>query len=139
VAAIVAHSMGALATVLAIEAGLRVPRAVFIAPAASPDAAARRFARFFGLGETTLQRMRADVERRLELPWDAVDALSRAYLVDTDVLIYHDRDDADVPLAEGAALASAIPGAALITVTGLGHRRILRDPQVVAGAARHVE
>jgi hypothetical protein len=32
----------------------------------------------------------------------------------------------------GAAIAAAWPGAELVTTEGLGHRRILRDPAVVA-------
>ena len=44
----------------------------------------------------------------------------------------HDQDDAEVRWAEGAAIAAAWPGAELLTTRGLGHRRILRDPAVVA-------
>jgi pimeloyl-ACP methyl ester carboxylesterase len=50
------------------------------------------------------------------------------------LLVMHDRDDPTVPWAEGAAIASAWRGAELVTTSGLGHRDIVRDPDVVARA-----
>ena len=47
-------------------------------------------------------------------------------------LVVHDREDTEVRWAEGASIAAAWPGAELLTTRGLGHRRILRDPAVVA-------
>ena len=43
-------------------------------------------------------------------------------------------NDRDVPYAGGAALARAWPDASLRTTHGLGHRRILRDPEVISWA-----
>ena len=40
----------------------------------------------------------------------------------------------EVPFAEGAALAVAWPGAALVPLAGVGHSRALRDPAVIARA-----
>jgi pimeloyl-ACP methyl ester carboxylesterase len=49
----------------------------------------------------------------------------------TPALIIHDRDDPDVPYAHGEEIANAWPGAQLVATAGLGHRAILRDPDVV--------
>jgi pimeloyl-ACP methyl ester carboxylesterase len=46
-------------------------------------------------------------------------------------LVIHDREDRDVPYEHGRQIAAAWPGAQLLTTTGLGHRAILRDPEVV--------
>jgi pimeloyl-ACP methyl ester carboxylesterase len=46
-------------------------------------------------------------------------------------LIIHDRDDRDVPWQEGEAVARAWPHARFLRTEGLGHRRILRDPEVI--------
>jgi hypothetical protein len=46
-------------------------------------------------------------------------------------LILHDRDDASTSVTDGAAIAAAWPSAQLRVTSGLGHRRILRDPGVV--------
>jgi pimeloyl-ACP methyl ester carboxylesterase len=48
------------------------------------------------------------------------------------LLLVHDRQDAETGWSDSEAIARAWPGARLVTTTGLGHRRILRDPAVVA-------
>ena len=55
------------------------------------------------------------------------------------LLVFHDRDDAEVPWSDGAAIAGAWPGARLVTTAGLGHRRILRDERVVSQAVAFVK
>jgi pimeloyl-ACP methyl ester carboxylesterase len=46
-------------------------------------------------------------------------------------LIVHDVNDPDVPYSHGEEIARAWPGAELLTSTGLGHRAILRNPEVL--------
>jgi pimeloyl-ACP methyl ester carboxylesterase len=53
-------------------------------------------------------------------------------------LIVHDRDDASTPVADGAAIAAAWTGSRLSVTSGLGHRRLLRDPDVVAEVVEFV-
>ena len=53
-------------------------------------------------------------------------------------LIVHDRGDAEIPYQDGVDTAAAWPGAELLTTEGLGHRLILRDPEVVERATRFV-
>jgi pimeloyl-ACP methyl ester carboxylesterase len=50
------------------------------------------------------------------------------------LLVFHDREDTDVGWSEGDAIARAWPGGRLVTTQGLGHRRIVHDPEVVAQA-----
>ena len=47
------------------------------------------------------------------------------------VIIFHDTKDNDVPLHQAEGYASGLPNSQLAVTTGLGHRRILRDPGVV--------
>jgi pimeloyl-ACP methyl ester carboxylesterase len=54
------------------------------------------------------------------------------------LLLVHDRQDAETGWADSDAIARAWPGARLVTTTGLGHRRILGDPAVVAEVAGFV-
>lgn len=49
-------------------------------------------------------------------------------------LVIHDSDDRFIPHREGAELADTWPGGQMITTTGLGHHRILRDPEVIDSA-----
>ena len=132
--AVVAHSMGGAATTLAMARGLDVKRAVFLAPAADPAGYSERFASVLGLSDDVVSRMKRGLERRFGLLWKEFDVLAAAKTLDAPLLVIHDSEDRDVPVADGAAIAAAWPGARLVTTKGLGHRRIVHDPAVVERA-----
>jgi pimeloyl-ACP methyl ester carboxylesterase len=133
-AGIVAHSMGAAATTLAMSRGLRAGRVVFLAPAVDPIGYTERFAEIVGLTPDILDRMRRSIERRFGQSWDDFEVLGPAAKMTTPLLVFHDREDRDVEWTNGGAIASAWPGAELVSTSGLGHRRIVHDPGVVARA-----
>jgi pimeloyl-ACP methyl ester carboxylesterase len=135
---VIAHSLGAAATALALARGLRLGRAVFIGPTSGPRDWTARFARHFGIAPDVMTIMRARTERKLGLRWDDLDVPQMARHREEPLLVIHDRDDLEVPSSDGAAIADAGPGARLLTTAGLGHRRILRDPAVVAQAVAFV-
>ena len=138
VEAIVAHSMGGAATTLAMGRGLRAGRVVFLAPAADPAGYSERFAAMVGLSPAVLARMRRSIEHRFDQKWEEFDVLTAARAMTAPLLVIHDRDDSDVAWTDGAAIAAAWPGAELFSTSGLGHRRIVRDPDVVSRAVRFV-
>jgi pimeloyl-ACP methyl ester carboxylesterase len=135
-AGIVAHSLGAAATTIAIAhfdlLAQGTPRLVYVAPPAWVSRATTYFARRLGLSDD----LRAQLDRRLveRTGFDVLDldgpTLARG--IDAPLLVVHDEDDDEVPIAAGRAIAEAWPGARLHTTTGLGHRRILRDAATLA-------
>jgi pimeloyl-ACP methyl ester carboxylesterase len=131
--AIVAHSMGATAAAGALCDGLPADRVVMLAPMANPLWQLREFAKALGLGERTVARLIARIERRVGAPMRHFDVpeLGRAVAM-PPTLIVHDRGDGSTPVSDGAAIAAAWPAARLRVTSGLGHRRILTDPDVVA-------
>jgi pimeloyl-ACP methyl ester carboxylesterase len=96
------------------------------------------FARRFGFGERVRTRMVGRFERRFGMPLSAFDLTATAAQAGPPLLVAHDRDDRETRWADSRTLARAWPGARLLTTTGLGHRRILADPQVVAEVVRFV-
>jgi pimeloyl-ACP methyl ester carboxylesterase len=58
--------------------------------------------------------------------------------IEVPVLVVHDTDDREVPYADGPRLAGLL-GARLLTTNGLGHRRILYAPEVVAAIVDFIE
>jgi len=138
-AAVVAHSLGATAAVVAIGGGLAVGRAVFLAPMADPLPYTRTFAARLGFGERIRTRLVRRVERRVGMAMSAFDVPAVASRVATPpLLLVHDRQDAETGWADSAAIARAWPRSRLVTTAGLGHRRILRAPAVVAEVAGFV-
>lgn len=129
------HSMGAAGLALALIRGLPLEAAVLVAPPRSPDAYVARFSRAMGLGPAAEARLRAQLARRLGIDPAALDLPRMAAGMEAPLLVVHDRDDREVPWADGAAIAAAWKGARLVTTGGLGHRRILRDAPVAHEAA----
>lgn len=132
-AAIVAHSLGATATAVAVCDGLAADRLILLAPMASALAYARDLTVALGGGERILSRLITLIERRAGVPLRhfEVPELGRAVAM-PPTLIVHDRDDTSTGVGDGEAIATAWPGAQLTVTSGLGHRKILRDPVVVA-------
>ena len=131
--AIVAHSFGAAAVLLAHARGcVDVPHNVMVAPNAVVDDAVERFGSVLGLDA----RDQATLEEQLAAQTGlGFDSLRLEHLVghrSTALTVIHDRGDREVPFADGARLAAVWPEARLIATESLGHRRILRDPAVVA-------
>lgn len=131
-AGVVAHSFGGAATTLALERGLAVRAAVYLAPPS-------RFASFFsrvseGLALDPRVRRRLEVlaEEWVGLRFAEVEPCRLAPRRTTPLLVVHDRGDDEVLFAEGAELASLWPGARFHPTAGLGHYRLLRDPAVIA-------
>jgi len=132
--AVLAHSLGAAATALAMRDGLAVDRVVFLAPPADPPSWAGPFASRLGVAPHVVERMRRRSEKRIGLRWDELKVPALATRFAVPLLVIHDRDDVEVPSSDGAAIAAAWKGARLVETTGLGHNRLLRDPRVVAQA-----
>jgi pimeloyl-ACP methyl ester carboxylesterase len=130
---LLAHSLGATAAACALCDGLPARRVVLLAPMASPVSFATQFSRVLGLGRRTYPRLIARVERRVGAPMRHFDVpeFGRAVAM-PPTLVIHDRDDVSTPVSDGAAIAAAWPSARLQVTTGLGHRKMLGDPTVIA-------
>jgi pimeloyl-ACP methyl ester carboxylesterase len=135
--AIVAHSLGAAATGLAVHWGLSPERLVLLAPPVNPANWVGPFAEVLGLTEAVLARLKARSERRLRFRWSDLDVRRLAPAESVSALVIHDRDDQTVPFADGVAVAESWNGRLHIT-SGLGHSGILKDPAVVAEAVAFV-
>jgi pimeloyl-ACP methyl ester carboxylesterase len=130
---VIAHSFGAVCILVAISHGLAPRRVVALSAPASIEYLMNSFAARLGIPTTVMdvhrrlmeQQFGADVWRRFS-PTDIARSLN------IPALLVHDEEDHDVPWQEGEALARAWPGATWVPTQGLGHRRILRDPDVVA-------
>jgi pimeloyl-ACP methyl ester carboxylesterase len=137
--AVVAHSLGAMAAAYALDHGLEAGRMAFVAPMADPLPYTRVFAGRLGFGERTRDRLVARIERRVGTSMSAFAVPAMAGRVATPpLLLVHDRQDTETGWSDSAAIAQSWPEARLVSTTGLGHYRILRDPAVVAEVAGFV-
>jgi pimeloyl-ACP methyl ester carboxylesterase len=128
--ALVGHSLGATAGALAARDGLRISRLVLLAPPADPEKYWGRFVRYFRMPARTREAMNARLERRYRTSWAQLKVAGGACRA--QVIVFHDRRDGTVPLADGLAIVRSWANARLVRTRGLGHHRILRDPSVIA-------
>jgi pimeloyl-ACP methyl ester carboxylesterase len=131
--AIVAHSFGAAASLLAhARGGVDAPRNVMLAPNVLIDDSVEKFARLVALDEPDRVALEDNLAAHTGI---GIDSLRLDRLVgsrDSALLVVHDRDDREVPTLHGEKLAQAWGHARLVLTGGLGHRKILRDPGVIA-------
>lgn len=135
-AAVIAHSLGGAATVLALRDGLRPGRVVLLAPSADMRAASLRFGRMIGLRPPLVARMLHGFERRIGVEVDSLGAHLHVPAFGMPALVVHDLEDTDVPWEEGERYARLWPGARLLSTHGLGHHRIAGEPAVIGSALR---
>lgn len=129
--AVVAHSLGALAAAHAAGQGLALRRLVLIAPSMPPAPVIDGFGQAFGLGRVGAQQLREAIERHEGVPLAAFEPAWLAPRLAQPTLIVHDEDDAAAPIVHARRLAAALPASQWLATRGLGHRRVLRDAEVV--------
>jgi pimeloyl-ACP methyl ester carboxylesterase len=127
-----AHSLGANAAAFAASRGIAIERLVLLAPPASPREYTRYFAHVFGLSERTRAAMQKRIEAREAILMPQFEPASVGARIRVPTLVVHDRGDVINAFADGQAFAHAIRGAKLLGTEGLGHRKMLKDAQVVA-------
>jgi pimeloyl-ACP methyl ester carboxylesterase len=138
--AMVAHSMGAMATLLALKHGwLGSDRLVFLAPMDALDRYLDQFAQLLHIGPRVRGRLDRRILARVGYPVAEFDLARLATEIPRPpLLIVHDRGDREVPFDHSRQLLQVWPEATLRAMEGLGHRRILSDPAVVASIVRFI-
>lgn len=129
-AGLVAHSLGAGAATVALSWGVRVERAVFLAPLVEPQAHFERLVAELGLEQSALLTL---AERHFGIHWEDADVARHARGLRIPLRVLHDPADRAVPFRESEVLTQAWHGAELVPAQGFGHRRILAARPVIAG------
>ena len=138
--AVVAHSLGTVATYVALRFGwLGTDRLVLVAPMVEALSLFDQFQAILGFGDRTRRAFDREVDRFVGLPIEEFDAIVQSGHVEpVPTLVVADVGDRQTPYADAERLVAALPDAELVTTEGLGHRRILRDPGVVARVVEFV-
>jgi pimeloyl-ACP methyl ester carboxylesterase len=128
---VVGHSLGGAAVSLAMRDGLTARRAVLLAAPSDVVVFSQAFAEHLRIPSRAHTVMRQNLEDRLQIRWEELHIPTFARGMTVPALIVHDHEDPDVPFAHGEEIARAWPGAELFATTGLGHRAILWNPEVI--------
>jgi pimeloyl-ACP methyl ester carboxylesterase len=136
--AVIAHSMGSAVLAEAMHAGLAAQRVVLISAPARYERYARAFAAAAGLDAEGTEAMLAALRDAIGVDMREISLPRRAPHFRRPALFVHSSDDRVVPIGDSMASALAWPGARHLCVEGLGHRRILADPAVIAAVMAFV-
>jgi pimeloyl-ACP methyl ester carboxylesterase len=127
--AVIAHSLGASATLLALRDGLPARCAILVAPPYDARPFIRELGTYIGVTDARIRGAIARLERTVDVVGGR--ELDRfAAHVATPGLVLHDRFDRAVPFTHGVAVAAAWPRSSFVALEGLGHRRVLDAPDV---------
>jgi len=128
---VVAHSLGAMATAVAMQRSLRADRLVLVAPGLRPHQALESFAATLRLRPVVAKAVEHSMEDRFgEDLWDRMPKGILDMSVPGRTLIIHDVDDDMVPIEE-AKLLSESWGVGLVSTRGYGHNGVLRASEVI--------
>jgi hypothetical protein len=139
-AGIIGHSFGGASSLFALSMGIPATKLIMIgSPTRGHDIIADFFAKING-GPKSIARFEAKVLKKYGRPFDDYSACAAApSLPPIELLLVHDEGDKEVKLAQPLALKSLLPSAQIHITQGLGHYRILKDPEVVSACLRFVQ
>ena len=133
---VIAHSFGALASTLAIRWGLGAERAIFIGAGLWSDGTLDRIGKILGARRALVEQVIRRQASRAGLPWRALFIEELYQPLELPLFVVHDRGDREVPFGLVGRLLAVCPQATLLATEGLGHRRILRAPEVIEAIDR---
>ena len=135
--AVIAHSLGVAGAFLTLRGSVRAGRLAAIGGVADFGLVVDAFCAALRLRAPLAGELRRRIEREM-FPgepdiWARFSAVHRPQEVELPILVVHDEDDDTVSPEQGRRIVAAYgERARLVSTRGLGHRRILVDPMVVA-------
>lgn len=140
--AMVGHSFGGLATLVAVAGGVDAARVITVAAPADVDELFRGFQRMLGHSDAVTTRLRERFADRYFAgdpdPFGWLSAVRRPLPVGVPLLVAHDQGDRHVPFSESGRIVSANDAARLVPTTGFGHNRILSADALLDAAVAFV-
>ena len=129
---IVAHSFGGAATFFALEKSqcTQPEKIVTVAPMTNLMVHVDIFHRLCGITNPVLDAMLSRIEQDFNIHRDNWNMLTAAEKIQGKNLIWHDETDHIIPMSDSRRLTMHLAHSEIRKTTGLGHKRILKDPEV---------
>ncbi len=135
---IVAHSFGAAAAVNALAHQNAALEAVLIAPALQLRKTLLVALEQHGIPSRVFEKILAGYEARFGYSLERDDPHRHLGDLRAPVLVIHDRDDPVIPHLDSETLCGRLGQVTLKTTSGLGHRKIMADPNAVHAGVSHL-
>lgn len=135
---VIAHSFGAGCSVVACHMGMKVKKIVHIGGPQDYFDVINDFLNVVKISGFSRKLFIEILKRKAKIDINLIHIKKTGLSLKQNVLIVHDTLDKEVKYQHALALHEAWRGSQLLTTEGLGHRRILKDPDVVARVASFV-
>jgi len=136
---VITHSFGGPCTAMAIKNGLKIKRFVAICPPATIMGLVTKFISAMHINEKTGAELIRHIEKNFGSHiWQELSMITLVENLATPGFVIHDTHDVDIPWEEGQAVTQAWNNATFKITNNLGHRRILRDDDVIASAVSFI-
>ncbi|SDR73121.1 alpha/beta hydrolase [Gramella sp. MAR_2010_147] len=129
--AIIGHSLGGMSSLKAISNGLQTKKLVIIGTANNITEITRHFADNMKMNHKVAAKMKKYLDERFDEDMDSLSGAISAENVKTPTLVIHDKSDVDVKINSAYEIHEALENSELYITEGLGHRRILGNPDVI--------
>lgn len=140
---VVAHSMGALAALMAgaglapLAHAVEFERYCLIAAPNKFGEVTERFSARLGISISSHRQFERQLERIAQLPMSSYCSKRFLGLVEKPAIVIHCREDREVPFHNAQEIVEGCPRVKLLAFEGLGHRRILYAPPVVRAVVQY--
>lgn len=132
--AVIGHSFGAAMAMFAVrDWGIDARRLVLVSAFNHCNWFVEMFAQHAGLTPEVLRRVRELFVQRYSgrFDWGRMSVLEMARQAQRPALLVHDENDQEIPFAHGLSIAAVLPAAQFKATHGLGHHRVVRNPEVI--------
>lgn len=139
---IIGHSFGVAVTAYALRhLGVAAHRVVALSPPGRMPYLFNSFCELVQLPPRAREAFEERVKERFGKDvWEQLSPEANVELLENiPALLIHDNEDREVTPGQAEILHQAWPGSHLLRTNGLGHRRILRDPAVIAHTVRFLQ
>ncbi len=136
---IIAHSFGAVASALAVNDGLNIDKLVLFCPPPCPYSIVKRYTRFFKIPNKVAEIMLQDQSKIMQKEWDDISLFSICSNMQfNNALLIYDTEDNEVDISDAKELTLLWKGTKLLTTSGFGHYKILREESVLKQVVKFV-
>lgn len=137
-AALISHSLGALASAHAHSSEKVTEQLVLVSPLVTARWGVTKFSELTGIPLPLMDRTQDYIERTSGISFTEYDLAKLTCDVREPILVIHDRKDRMAPFNPVVEWAAQHPETWLLTTKGLGHQRLLFDSNVVQNAINFI-
>lgn len=135
----IGHSLGAMSILNAVNNGITIETVIIIGSGDVISDVVYNFTKNLGMGIAVGHEMIKLLKKKYNRDIDEYSAHIVAQKIEVPVLIIHDMDDKDVHIDAAYNIQKHLKKSELLITNGLGHRRILRDNDVINKIIKYLE